>query len=106
MNLLTQLLIRIAGGEKIRKAESKDYRLWFGLLALFPLFVATFVFFPFGKRIIDQGSIGAVWACMAIGGVLFWTILQLWMKWIPAMVSLALAIVAWVAGFWIAFSHV
>ncbi len=105
MNALAQLLMRIAGGERLRKAQPQDYRLWFGVLALLPVFLGCFMGLPFGRRILDEGSSPAIWLYMTAAGAAFFITLTFWSKWVPAMASLLVAMIAWSAGFWIAFRY-
>lgn len=106
MHPLIQLFVRIARGEKLGKATPQDYKLWFGFLALFPVFVGGFTFLPLGKRILDQGSIAAIWTYMVVTGVLGWIALLAWIKWVPASASLLIAVLFWGLSFWLMWSNV
>jgi hypothetical protein len=93
-------------GERFRRATSSDYRYWFASLALTPVFIGTFVFFPIGREIMDRGSVLAVWAYFVAASLVGGIILQLWAKWISATVSLALAVGVWIAAFLIAWEKI
>lgn len=105
MNALAQLLMRIAGGERLRKAQPEDYRLWFGLLALMPIFLGFFMALPLGRRIFDEGSSAFIWLYVTATGACLFVALSFWRKWVPAGISFLVAVIAWSTGFWIAFRY-
>ncbi|MBL9214827.1 MAG: hypothetical protein JNG83_05050 [Opitutaceae bacterium] len=92
----------IAGsGEKIDKAKPQDYRYWFGVLVLTPIFIGVFAFLPFGKKILDRGSTVAVWTYMVVAGLVGLVALHFWARWVPARISLFLGIGVWAMCFWV-----
>lgn len=104
MNALLSLLVRIANGEKYRPARPEDYRQWFGVLALSPFFLAGIAFSPIGRKILNHESTGVVWLYLTLSMTLGVGVLLAWIRWIPAWVSLVVAVAAWGVGFWIAFN--
>lgn len=95
-------LLRIASGEKIEKAKPYDYRYWFGVFALTPIFIGTFAFVPFGKHILDQGSALSIWVYSCVNMFILYVLLVLWARWVPAKISLFISIGVWAVAFWVA----
>ena|ERR1700675_336022 len=95
-------IARFASGERLRPGERADYRYWFGVLFLFPAEVLLFVWFcsPFLKR---SGVI--IWLVLTAFGVLSLFSALLWAKYVPAALSLVLAVVAWSSAFWITWHY-
>jgi hypothetical protein len=54
----------------------------------------------------DRGSVLTVWAYFVAASLVGAIMLQLWAKWIPATVSLALAVGVWIAAFLIAWEKI
>ena len=98
---LFSLIGRIIKGEPLRKAGPADYRFYFAFLMLLPIEVAAFAFNPFGKRVLDYGSSIEIWAYNCAAIVIGIVALLLCAKYIPATISMALAICIWASAFWI-----
>jgi hypothetical protein len=91
-------LSRWLGGERLRKATPYDYRWHFGFLFLFP--VLTVLFLKCGKRFFDA-SIFTVWLYLTVYGLVGFFVCIVWARFVPATVSLVLAVLAWAV--WIIF---
>ena len=97
---LTLLLVRIGLGERLEKAKSEDYRAWFGFLFLFP----CWLFLPahFGHSFLDHATGVAVSAALVGSALLFLVAQAIWILFVPALVSLALGVITWLAILWMA----
>src|ERR1051326_7075451 len=96
------LLVWIArwnSDERFRKATSEDYRFQFGSLFIGGVFMVAATMF--GHSFLEHAIAMRIWICatIAISVLVFGAIT--WTRWIPAEVSLELAIVAWGAFVWI-----
>lgn len=96
---LTLWITRFAAGERMRRGESADYRYWFGVLFLFPVTVGLFM--KFGIQLFDRSAL-IVWLGVTLFGVASFFIARLWARFVPAIVSLWLAVIVWTVGFWLA----
>ena len=96
-------ILRYALGERMEKTQPKDYRHWFGIFALFPVWIVTFAQNPIGRDILDKGSMLAVWAYGVVFMITLILTQILWGRWVKARVSLILAVVTWPTVFWFFF---
>src|ERR1017187_9783196 len=97
---LTVLLGRIAGGEPLEPARHGDYRMWFSSFFLLP--VLTFIFAKVGALSSITTSAFRIWFTffvLAVIGLVVWAISS---RFVPALVSLILAIIVWSVGVWMA----
>ena len=92
-------IARIASGERLRPSENQDYRIWFGAFFLFPVSVALFVWL--GAPLLQRSGI-IVWLALTAFGVSDILACLFWARYVPASISLALAIIIWSAAFWFA----
>src|SRR5580704_15696381 len=96
--LLTRIS-RWASGERVRKATSEHYRWYYGLFFLCELFM--FVLLAFGKQLVGRSGVVALWlgtivlVCVLLGGTILWS------RWVPARISLALAVITCGVLLWI-----
>jgi hypothetical protein len=87
-------IARWSGGERFRKATPEDYRLHFGSFFFGGLLIIAVT--TFGRRFMDRASSVSIWIwatvamCILVFGAIAWA------RRVPAIVSLALGIVAWV----------
>jgi hypothetical protein len=93
---LSVWLIRWGLGERLEKAKPSDYRHWFGVLCLLPVFVIAFQ--TFGKRVFDLSGI-YLWLGVVAFMLISFVGIHLWARFVPAWVSGLLAIVTWVCLF-------
>jgi hypothetical protein len=98
MKPLISLLIRIACGERLEKANAEDYRWWFGYFFFSGLLIMGV--FP-AEHFLDHASTVKIWLSAIITFVAFAFALMLWVQRVPAKISLALGIVAWGAVVWL-----
>jgi hypothetical protein len=89
-------IFRFARGERLEKPKPADYRLAFGFLFLMPVLLAAFEKTP--KRWFD-GSLWIVWLVCTATGLISWTMWIMWARYVPAVISLALSVVAWTVLF-------
>jgi hypothetical protein len=92
-------IARIASGERLQKADSSDYRLWFGALFLFPVVVGLLA--KFGTPLFKSSAV-LVWLILTFIVIGYIVLIKVWGKFVPALVSLVLAVIAWSVGFWLA----
>jgi hypothetical protein len=90
-------IARFASGERLRPAASGDYRFWFGVLFLFPIWLEVFVLFG-GKFL--NGSAIIVWLNVTIAAVAGLFFVALWSRFVPAKVSIVLAAFSWSMFLW------
>jgi len=93
-------LLRIASGERLEKATPADYRYWFGLLALTPVWIAAFALAPFSVKILEHGTSLTLWLYLMFVALSLWAALTVWARLVPARVSGALAVCAWAVALW------
>ncbi len=95
MNLWLQIFAaRAASGEKLRKAQSVDYRYGFSILIWFGVMVLagkTSV----GDRFMQNASSFLIWLAMVLFGILFIFIFKIWLRRVPSGILLALAVAIW-----------
>jgi hypothetical protein len=95
---LTIWFARWAGGERIEKSKPEDYRYWFGVPGQLPLLVMAGTSVP-----IFAFSGITLWIAATAFGICAFGVAHLWARFIPARMSLIIAIPAWVAFyFWVA----
>lgn len=92
-------IARFASGERLRRTKREDYRYWFAAFLLFPISVALFLWF--GGPVL-QRSARVVWTVLIIFGVSDILVCLLSARYIPAAVSLVLAMVVWSVALWFA----
>jgi hypothetical protein len=97
MGWLGILLGRWVSGERLRKATSEDYRIWFGYL--FTAGVLMAVGPALGRHFLEHASGLVLWIYFVVVatslafGVLLW-------RFVPAVISLVLAIITWGTVVW------
>ena len=97
---LSLLLVRIGLGEQLEKAKSEDYRTWFGFLFLLPCWLSVSLYF--GHSFLAHASGVAVWAAAVASALLFLIVQAVWILFVPAIVSLVLGVLTWLAILWMA----
>jgi hypothetical protein len=102
---LIHLINRIASGEPYRKANPRELRFYSAIYASMPIW--ALVIFLFSKAENSYlGKAGTAGVCLywAGGAALIALWLALWVKFVPAAVSWAVAAVAWIVMFVLAFT--
>ena len=97
---LAIMFARFALGERLRRATSADYRVSLGHFFLLPVLLILFV--TLGKGFLDRAGVIGLWLLLTVVGVVyFFGLILWWAKFVPATVSAALGVVAWIAfAFW------
>jgi|SRR5580692_11059770 hypothetical protein len=93
---LSVWIARWLGVEKPRKATPYDYRLWFGVLFLTPVLMVAFE--RSGNRFFDASTF-TLWIFVTVYMLVVLIGCIVWARFVPAMVSLVLAVLAWAALF-------
>jgi hypothetical protein len=87
-------ILRLAGGERLEKAKTEDYRYWFGYLVLTPIWI--FAFPTLDRGILDQGTTFAIWVYSVCFALVVIASSLIWAKLVPAKISLLLSLPVWV----------
>jgi hypothetical protein len=95
-------IARFVSGEHLRPGERADYRYWFGVLFLFPAEVVVFALIC--SPLFQRSGI-AVWLVLTTFGLVALFSGLLWATYVPAGLSLGLAVVAWACAFWAAWQY-
>lgn len=87
-------------GERFRKATPEDYRFHFSAFFLGGVFMI--VAGIFGRHFLDHASGMMIWVCATVVISVLAGCVFLWARFVPATVSLILAIITWGAFVWLA----
>jgi len=89
------LIDRWSRGERFRRATPSDYRLWSAVFFVLP--AASFALAKF-KALFDA-SIFVVWVGLTVFGLVVLLSVFVCSRFFPALISLALATIAWIVLF-------
>ena len=92
---LINLIDRWSRGERFRRATPRDYRLWSAVFFVLP--AASFAFVKF-KGLFDASML-VVWVALTVFGLVVSLAVFACSRFFPALISLALATIAWIALF-------
>ena len=102
-NWIISLLLRIASGERFRKATPTELRWFSGAFAFIPIWGALFIYV--GHSYLDRASGVGIWffmmACLLVAGLT----LAVWTKFVPAAVSWVFGAIIWAVTLWLAFTN-
>jgi hypothetical protein len=95
-------IARWASGERFRKATPAERR-WYSAFFLFmPIYM--FFFVRLGHSFLDRAGAVSIWfymmGCLAVLGLCTF----LWARFVPALVSVIVAVAVWGVMFWMSFT--
>jgi len=94
---------RWSSGERFRKATPADWRFHLGFFVLFPIYMVVGVYF--GHSFLDRAGAVLIWLAATLSLIIFLVVGYLWARFVPAVVSFALGIIAWAAFAWMSWHH-
>lgn len=100
MRHLVSLLFRIAAGERREKATDTDYRQWFGYFFFAGVFMLGGI--SLARGFFDRVSILVLWLSATVVISIMAFGLVVWVRRVPAAVSLVLGIITWGVFVWLA----
>lgn len=83
---------RLLRGERLEKANRDDYRLWFGVLCLTPLYMVIFAQF---EKPLGDASTFILWFGVTGFSLVIVATLLVWARFVSAFVSLGLSVLSW-----------
>src|SRR5882724_12955810 len=96
------MLLRVASGDRLRKATPTELRWYSAGFAFFPIFGAVFV--RVGHTILDTAGGFGIWLYMMAAILAFGAWLAIWTRFVPAGVSWVLSAIVWGFTLWLAFT--
>jgi hypothetical protein len=93
---LAIIFVRLALGERLRKATSADYRVAFGHFFFLPVLMILGT--TLGRSFFDRAGAVTIWIVGTVVGVVYlFGLILLWAKFVPAPVLLIVGVIAWAA---------
>jgi hypothetical protein len=96
-------IARWSSGEGFRKATPADWRFHLGFFVLIPVYMLVGA--CLGHSFFDRADAVLIWLAMTVSLIIFLVVGFLWARFVPAIVSFALGIIAWALFAWIQWQH-
>jgi hypothetical protein len=100
---LLGILARWSSGERFRKSTPADWRYQSGFFFLLPVAIMAVIYF--GHPFMEHASATQIFLAMTGFIIGFTAALFTWAKFVPAMVSVILGIIAWAAFAWFSWHY-